>query len=70
MRDRLVAPRTLRKLINWRCPMGCDAGIDWNQIRTVATCRQCKAKSMSRAEDILENNHRDDGVVSDYDPYN
>ena len=49
--------------------MGCDAGIDWNTTRTVATCKECKGKSMSRAEDIIENNHRDDGVVSDYDPY-
>jgi hypothetical protein len=49
--------------------MGCDAGIDWNSIRTEAKCRACGTKSMSRAEDIIENNHRDDGVVSDYDPY-
>ena len=69
MRDNLVQPNTPRKLINWRCPKGCDAGIDWNDIRTVATCRLCGEKSQSRAEDILANNHRDDGVVSDYDPY-
>lgn len=70
MRDRLVQPNTLRKLINWRCPKGCDAGIDWNTIRTIATCRECDTQSQSRAEYILENNHRDDVVVSDYDPYN
>ena len=69
MRDRLVMPNTLRKLINWRCPKGCDAGINWNSIRTEAICKECGAKSRSRAENVIEDNHRDAGVVSDYDPY-
>lgn len=69
--NRLVSPTGTRKLIAWRCHRGCDAGVNWNESRTVAVCKLCGEKSKRRPENIVDKN-RDHGgkAISEYDPYN